>query len=582
MLKTLLKFLLARFRQGIGARRIQRKLSAGIAQLGSGDHAAARRSLEAVLELDPRNAAACFHLGTLIAQTEKYPECASYFARALEIEPRRAAWWVALGELARRHADHARALEYFGMGVSIDADMAHAQRSLGQQLRLLGRPGEAIRHLRRAYELAPEAPGTLRDLVSCLIEFDMCEKALAVATQAAAENPSSFEALYCRGFACQKLHQPERALESYESANRVHSGDAELHDARGSTLQEMGRLDAAIAAFEAALALRPDFPLALFHRGLARLLLQDFEHGWQDYEMRRTARGATLPPNAPRWHGESLAGRSLLLRMEQGLGDEIMFASMLPELIATAGHCFVECDPRLRALFGRSFPAATVFGAIPDRSLPYPISRHRFDFETDMGSLPLVLRRDIVKFPRHDGYLKADPARVARWRERLAQLGPGLKVGISWTGGVRKTRRALRSIDLSQWLPVLSTPDAQYVSLQYTPEAASEAAQMHARHGIRIQHWPEAIADYDETAALVCALDLVVSVCTSVVHLGGALGVPVWVMAPYSPEWRYGFRGESMPWYPSARLFRAPAYGEWQPVIAAVAQALRSRTAKQS
>jgi tetratricopeptide (TPR) repeat protein len=582
MLKTLLRFLLARFRQGMGARRIQRKLSAGIAQLGSGDTAAARRSLEDVLKLDPRNAAACFHLGMLIAQTEKYPECASYFARALEIEPDRAAWWIALGELARRHADHAKALEYFGMGVSIDADVAHAQRCLGQQLRLLGRAGEAIRHLRRAHELAPDTPGTMRDLVTCLIEFDMCEKALSVATQAVERNPSSGEALYCRGVAYQKLHQPERALESYESAMRLHAGDAELHDARGSTLQEMGRLDDALAAFEAALALRPESPLALFHRGLARLLLQDFAHGWQDYEMRRTARGASLPANAPRWKGESLAGRSLLLRMEQGLGDEIMFASMLPELIGKADHCLVECDPRLRALFRRSFPAATVFGAIPDRSLPYPLLRHRFDFETDMGSLPLVLRRGLAEFPRHEGYLKADPERVAYWRARLAQLGPGFKVGISWTGGVRKTRRALRSIELAQWLPVLAAPGARFVSLQYTPEAAGEAAEMHARHGVRIEHWREAIEDYDETAALVCALDLVVSVCTSVVHLGGALGAPVWVMAPYSPEWRYGFRGESMPWYPSVRLFRAPAYGEWQPVIAAVAEALRSRIAEQS
>ena len=579
MLKTLLQFLLARFGRARNERRAGRMLAAGIAQLEAGDHAAARRSLERALAMDSRNAAAHFHLGTLNARTEAYPGCAHYFARALELEPGHAEWWITLGELARRHSDHVKAAEYFSVALANAPDAAQAHRGLGNELRQFGRAGEAIVHLRRAYALAPEVPGALRDLISGLIEFDMCDKALSIAAQAVDGDRSSYEAMFCLGFAHQKLHQPERALACYESASGMRADDAELHDARGSTLQELGRLEDAIAAFERALALRPDFPLALFHRALARLMLQDFERGWPGYEMRRTARRDSFTAVAPRWDGAPLAGRTILLRMEQGLGDEIMFASMLPEMIRMAGHCVIECDPRLRALFNRSFPVATVFGALPDRSLPQRIASRQFAFETDMGSLPLILRRSAADFPRHEGYLRADPERVAHWRERLAQLGPGLKVGISWTGGVRKTRRALRSIDLAQWLPVLSTPGARFVSLQYTPEAAGEAAAMEARHGIRIEHWPEAIEDYDETAALVSAVDLVISVCTSVVHLGGALGRPVWVMTPYSPEWRYGFSGETMPWYPSVKLFRSPAYGDWVPVIAAVSGALRGRTA---
>ena len=579
MLKTLLRFLVARIWGTRNARRIQRILAAGIAQHGAGDRVAARGSLERVLAMDPRNAAACFHLGTLLAETEAYPGCAHYFARALELEPGHAEWWIALGELARRHSDHVKAAEYFSVALAHAPDAAQAHRGLGNEFRQFGRAGEAIVHLRRAYALAPEVPGALRDLVGGLIEFDMCDKALSIATQAAGGDRASYEAMFCLGIAHQKLHQPERALACYASASRMRADDAELHDARGSTLQELGRLEEATAAFEHALALRPDFPLALFHRALTRLTLQDFERGWPEYETRRTARRESLAAVAPRWDGAPLAGRTILLRMEQGLGDEIMFASILPEMIRMSGHCVVECDPRLRALFSRSFPDATVFSALPDRSLPYRIASRQFAFETDMGSLPLILRRSAADFPHREAYLNADPERVAHWRERLAQLGPGLKVGISWAGGVRKTRRALRSIDLPQWLPVLSTPGARFVSLQYTPEAATETAAMDARHGIRIAHWPEAIEDYDETAALVCALDLVISVCTSVTHLGGALGRPVWVMTPYSPEWRYGFSGEAMPWYSSVKLFRSPAYAEWAPVIATVSRALRGRTA---
>jgi len=120
-------------------------------------------------------------------------------------------------------------------------------------------------------------------------------------------------------------------------------------------------------------------------------------------------------------------------------------------------------------------------------------------------------------------------------------------------------------------LPVLTTPEARFISLQYIPEAAAEIAEAEKKHPVRIEHWADAIEDYEETAALVLALDVVISVCTSIVHLSGSLGQRVWVMAPYSPEWRYGFSGESMPWYPSVRMFRQPAFGEWDPVISSVA-----------
>jgi hypothetical protein len=230
-------------------------------------------------------------------------------------------------------------------------------------------------------------------------------------------------------------------------------------------------------------------------------------------------------------------------------------------------------------LFRRSFPSATCFASPPGGGLPPGIAPGPIDYVTDAGSVARFLRRDAADFPRHDGYLRADPALVGRGRERLARLGPGLKVALSWTGGVRKTRRALRSIPLDQLLPLLRVTGVRFISLQYTPEARGELDALRARHGIQVEHWPEAIDDYDQTAALVCAADLVVSVCTSLVHLGGSLGRPVWVMAPLSPEWRYGLAGDSMPWYPSVRMFRQSAYCRWEPVIAAIAGALQARAA---
>ncbi len=412
----------------------------------------------------------------------------------------------------------------------------------------------------------------LRDSFDAALEADDYEAARAIAAAAVARDPAAYEARLLLGRAFQKLHEPARALEQFEAALRLRGDDAELYDFRGSMYQEIGRLQDAFADYDRALALRPDFPLAAFHRAMARLLVGDFERGWQDYELRRLSAGfATAAAGLPRWDGSPLAGRTLLIAREQGLGDEIMFASMFSQLVSQSKHCIVECDPRLVTTFRRSFPRATVFGTDAGGGLPAWIAPESIDVAIEAGSLPGLLRRRRDDFPKHAGYLSADPLKVDRWRQRLAGMGPSLKLGLAWTGGVRRTRRSLRSLSLEDMLPLLRTPGTRFVSLEYTGDAGRDIDALRARHGIEIVHWPEAIADYDETAALVCALDRVVSVCTSVVHLGGALGRPVSVLAPVSPEWRYGFAEDSMPWYPSVRLFRQADYGEWGPVISAVA-----------
>lgn len=421
-------------------------------------------------------------------------------------------------------------------------------------------------------------PGeTLRQAFDARMEEDDYAGALALAqaAQAAARGADAFEAQLLLGRAYQKLHDAARALACFEAAERLRAGDPDLHDFRGSLYQELGRLPEAFAEYERALALRPVFPLASFHLGMAQLLAGDFARGWEGYDLRRlSAEYARAPAGIPRWDGTPLAGRRLLVTREQGLGDEIMYASMIPELLAQAGGVVLECDPRLAPLLRRAFPAATVFGTEPGGGLPASIAPASIDVQIEAGSLARLLRRRAADFPRHEGYLRADPAQVVRWRERLAELGPGLKVGIAWTGGVRRTRRELRSLDLEQLLPLLRVPGVRFVSLQYTADARDDIEALRARHGIDIAHWPEAIADYDQTAALAGAVDLVVSVCTSLVHLAGALGRPAWVLVPVGPEWRYGNTGTTMPWYPSVRLFRQTAYRDWEPVIAAVAAEL--------
>ena len=177
-------------------------------------------------------------------------------------------------------------------------------------------------------------------------------------------------------------------------------------------------------------------------------------------------------------------------------------------------------------------------------------------------------------FPRHSGYLAPDEQKKAAWKRRLDALGPGAKLGLSWQGGVGHTGKARRSLTLEQLLPLLRLAGVHFVSLQYT-EVGDEIRNLAARHGITVHHWQEAIDDYDETAALVCALDRVVTVCTALVHLTGALGRPAIVMVPFGSDWRYGAQGERMLWYPSVRLIRQRAIGDWSPVIESVSGLLQ-------
>ena len=182
------------------------------------------------------------------------------------------------------------------------------------------------------------------------------------------------------------------------------------------------------------------------------------------------------------------------------------------------------------------------------------------------GSLACRFRRSAAEFPQHQGFLKADPASVAAWRTRLAALGPGRKIGLSWQGGVGFTGRKRRSLTLEQLLPILRLPGIQFVNLQYT-EVREEMRALESRHGVKVHHWQEAIDDYDQTAALVAALDSVLTVCTAIVHLTGALGRPALVMVPFGPDWRYGASGERMIWYPSVRLLRQRRIGDWSEVL---------------
>jgi tetratricopeptide (TPR) repeat protein len=335
---------------------------------------------------------------------------------------------------------------------------------------------------------------------------------------------------------------------------------------------ERGAYEEGFRLFDDQIARAPEDHELRLMRAVARLKRGDFAAGWDEYEARFASPLATRRPYAfPAWGGGAPSAGALLVYGEQGLGDQIMFASCLPELRTRVPDCVVECNPQLGRLFQRSFPWARVVTTAQDDPAPTWLSGRgsahaEIGAQVPIGSLPRWFRRSAADFPRHAGFLRADPGRAQAWRSRLAGCGAGPRIGVSWRGGTATSRRGLRSLELAQLAPVLAGVPATWVSLQYT-DCRAEIAAVARRHGVTLHHWQEAIDDYDETAALVAALDAVVTVCTALVHLGGGLGQRTLVMVPYAAEWRYGAAGEAMPWYPSVRLLRQRAPGGWADLL---------------
>lgn len=362
-------------------------------------------------------------------------------------------------------------------------------------------------------------------------------------------------------------------------ALEVRPGDLSALSNLGWVLAEQGMLEDSMACFDRVLAVNPTDGETRLMRACANLKNGRYFQGWPDFEARFQSaaygRGASGLPRL--LLDRAVSGRRVLVSAEQGLGDQIMFASCIEDLRQDAIDCVIECDSRLVSIFRRSFTGSEVIAdSSPSDLKGEALERHQVSHEIAMGSLPGRYRLSRASFPTHAGFLKADPERVVHWQQRLAKLGSGPKIGISWQGGAASTRRQLRSVParvLSSSIPA----GAKLISLQYgvgvdvVNLAAIEA-------GREIVHWQESIENYEDTAALIVCLDLVISVCTAVVHLAGALGKEVWVLTPAIAEWRYQVSGEDMPWYPSAKLFRQEQGESWEAVAGRVESMLKRRT----
>lgn len=485
---------------------------------------------------------------------------------------------------ALRHAgQHQAAVAAFDEILRQSPRHAGALTSRGSALLSLGQAKAAEASFRGAYAVLPHHPVTLWNLGTLLVETERPTEALALADAALRVNPRNARAALLRADALCGMGKFTDSLPDYDRAREADDVAYEALSKGGLAQASAGHYDDALRTLAEAVGLRPQDPMAIFFRGLVRLQLKDFA-AWTDYEARWDL-GAFIEKSGGIVSRElaaqlvrhlssaDLRGQRVLLIAEQAIGDQVMFASILPDLEGLVRTATLVCEPRLVRLFSASFPWLVVTAPSTAR-----IATQDVDRLVALGSLAMAFRATGDSFPK-EPFLAPSPAIRAGWRARLGPRRTRLRIGISWRGGAAITRRQHRSLALEQLRPLLTMPECEFVSLQYGDHQA-ELDAMNATLERPIQIYAEAmIDDFEDLAALVLELDLVVSVQTALVHLAGAVGQDCLTLISNSPEWRYGAHGATLPWYSSVRLFRQTDPGDWEPVLTDVMAVIRARLA---
>lgn len=563
---------------------------AGFAHLQSGRMAEAELCCQQALTLDEQHPDALHLLGVLCLHAQQPDAAIEWIGRAVQQAPR-AEYLLTLATVLERQGRLEDARQHYSRALGLRPDDAGLWNHLGNLLSQLARNDEALRHYQQALKLNPHYWEPAQNCGMLLLELGRHAETIKCFDVAATLNPSA--ALYqMRAVCLSAVNRFEDAQADYEKSLALDPHLAETHNNLGLLHWRFGRLEQAFACFDRALALRPDFHAvlnnkavvllhlqrlddafatlqrslaaapddaqALFYLATLQLLTGDFARGWRAREARWRLASVGLVDRGfskPLWRGDQpLAGKTILLHSDEGLGDAIQFARYVPMVAALGARVMLEVEPPIQQCLGGIQGVA----ACIDRSSTPP-----FDLHCPLGTLPLAFGTRLETIPFAEGYLPAPQvARVTAWDSRL---GPRdrFRVGLVWAGNPDHKNDHNRSMTLRTLAPLLDC-DVQFVSLQKGVRD-HDRGFLGERSGILdlTQH----LTDFGETAALIGCLDLVISVDTSVAHLAGALGAPVWTLLPFNPDWRWLLNRSDSPWYRSMTLFRQRERGDWASVV---------------
>lgn len=535
---------------------------------------AAERLYQQILALNAKQADSLHLLGMIAYGRGRMETGADLIRQAIAINDREAMYHSNLGNILKDQTKLDEAIQSFQRALTLKPKFVDAHNNLGIALVAKGQVAEGISHYERAVVLDPGCATALCNMgIARELQGDAAA-AVECHQRALALQPTFVTALYNLGNAFKAQDKLSEAVECYDRALALDPHFAQASNNLGTALRDLDTLDGAIACYERAIASNPDFTLAHFGKALTQLLNGDLSNGWTNYEWRwKTNKQQPMRQYPqPLWKGEPVPAGRLLLWGEQGLGDEIMFAGLIPEVLRTGMPCALDCQTRLRPLFERSFPGVPVVTAYnPSQHAGFNVSAH-----CATGSLGRFLRPTEDSFRRVTSpYFLADPEQLNEFRAKYS--GGQRWIGLAWHTSNKDTGRS-RSVGLSALAALLARRDLEaavkWISLQYGSHELLESEAESASAPIFIDRTVDQMKDVDRFAAQIAALDLVITIDNSTAHLAGALGVPVWVLLPFVPDWRWFRLREDSPWYPSMRLFRQTKSGDWDSVIERVAAAL--------
>ena len=523
---------------------------------------------EHTLRLDPNCLEAALKLGVLWGQKGRFGEAANAFSRAVMIDGTSA--------IARRYFGMAlndlrgfnEALVHLQMALKLEPQVAETYMHLGNAFSGLGRLEDAVVCYRAAAEYAPQDANPYLSIGTCLAQQSRFEEAKTAFWKALSIDPNCADAFQNLGLVCESEGKLDEAYEHFSRTIQIDPEFAAAHVNCGVILDRLRQYDDAEKCFHKALSFAPDNIPAKFNLGMLKLRNGDWTTGFGLYELRMQLPGATkLSVGTPLWEGDSLAGKTILVRNEQGLGDCIQFARFLPLVKNRGGRVLLRCR---RSMMGLLSTCAGIDELI-EASAPLP----EHDVLVPMLSLPRIFATTPENVPNEVPYLRAEPARVEAWGKRLAE-DKGYKIGIVWRGNPVYSSDRRRSVRLENFQSIGQLGHIQFYSLQ--KEDVSEEIDS-IRHRFQVRNFGGEL-DKDgaflDTAAVMKKLDLVISVDSSSAHLAGALGVPVWLALAYSADWRWMLDRENTPWYPTMRLFRQSSMNGWDEVFERMAGELQA------
>lgn len=514
--------------------------------VGQGKFKKALHAYNKILEINPKHAETYFNRGIVFQNLNRFEDSIDSYNHATDLKPNHSQAILNRGHAFQSLKKYESALENYNQVITLEPNLSDGNYNKGVVLQQLGKYEESVDSYNQSINL----------------------------------NPNHYQSFNNKGFSLQKIGKFKQALKAYNQAISLKPDYFEAYYNKAIVLEDLGEIDRAISSYKKALEIKKDDVEVRWNLSLLLILTGDLKKGWKEYEYGKLTikrdRNVAQTPFAS-WNGENLSEKTILITTEQGIGDEIMFSSCIPDIFKQKPKkVIVECDKRISNLFKTSFKSIHCVNR-KNRSLEeWKGVANNIDYQISIGSLPHFFRQDLSQFPSRKSFLLPNKHLVGKWKKRYNLLGNGLKIGISWLGGISDIQR---SIALNNWTKILKLK-AHFINLQYG-DCGDEIKQLKKQYNIHINDWDDSdpLSDLDNFAAQISELDLVISVDNSTVHFSGALGVPTWVMLPLTSNYRWMLKRDDTPWYPTLKLFRKNQSTDWDDVFSAIESELKAISA---